>query len=80
MARGWESKAIESQIDSYTDRASGKRAQPAPEEMERQRKRDSLLLSRTRVLHDLEKDPAPRHRQILEESLAFLNAKLAELE
>lgn len=80
MARGWESKAVESQIDSFTDRSSVRRAQPTPEQIEHQRKRDSLLLSRTRVLHDLERDPAPRHRQILEESLAFLNAKIAELE
>jgi hypothetical protein len=80
MARGWESKEVEAQIDSFLNRSHVRGAQPAPEDVERQRKRDSLLLSRTRVQHDLERNPVPRHRQILEESLAYLNAKLAELE
>ena len=81
MARGWESKSIESQIESFeAGRRSTGKARLTPEQIERARQKDSLLLSRTRVLHDLEKNPVPRHRKILEDSLAYLNSKLSELE
>jgi len=37
------------------------------------------MLSRTRVLHDIGKIQNPRHLKILKDSLAYLEAKLAEL-
>ena len=81
MARGWESKSIESQIESFeADRRSAGKERLTPEQIERQRQKDSLLLSRTRVLHDLERNPAPGHRKILENSLAYLDSKLTEFE
>jgi hypothetical protein len=81
VARGWESKAIESQMESFeAERRPAGDPQPTPEEMERRHKKASLLLSRTRVLHDLEQSSNPRYRKLLEDSLAFLDARLAELE
>ncbi|HLJ14833.1 MAG TPA: hypothetical protein VKV15_10085 [Bryobacteraceae bacterium] len=81
MARGWESKSVESQIESREqNQASRGHAQVTPEQSERLRIRESLLLSRTRVLHDLEEARNPRYRQVLRESLAFLETKLAELD
>ena len=50
-----------------------------PEQIELQRKRDSLLLSRTRVLHDLENCRDERYRKTLAEGLSYLEAKLAAL-
>ncbi|MEN6533893.1 MAG: hypothetical protein ABFD60_11065 [Bryobacteraceae bacterium] len=47
--------------------------------MEYKREKANLLLSRTRVVHDLERCGQPRYRKILEESLAYLDARLAEL-
>jgi hypothetical protein len=47
--------------------------------MARRQQRERLLLSRTRVLHDIEQSHHPRHLKILRESLAYLDAKLAEL-
>jgi hypothetical protein len=47
---------------------------------ERIRKRESLLLSRTRVLHDLEHAHNPRYREILQAALKHLDGKLSELE
>ena len=80
MARGWESKSIEGQIEAFeSERRLASQPQPTKEQMERQRQREALLLSRTRVLHDLEQTQLPRHRKILEASLAHLNAKLAAL-
>jgi hypothetical protein len=80
MARGWESKAVEEQKDT----AETKKERPwikalTPEESERQRQREGLELSRTRVLHDLENATNPRYRASLEAGLKFLEQKIAAL-
>ncbi|HYM11945.1 MAG TPA: hypothetical protein VEU62_14505 [Bryobacterales bacterium] len=81
MARGWESKSVEGQIESFeSQRRSSPQGQLSPQQIERQRQRQVLLLSRKRVLHDLEQARNPRHRKMLEASLAYLDAKLSELE
>jgi molecular chaperone GrpE (heat shock protein) len=80
MARGWESKAVESQIESREASQSSKRKERlTPHQLERLRIRESLQLSRTRVLHDIEEARNPRYQQVLRESLAFLDAKLEAL-
>jgi hypothetical protein len=80
VARGWESKAVEGQIESFASgRGSSSKEHITPEQIERQRQRDSLLLSRTRVMHDIEQAQNPRHLLILKDSLAYLDAKLAAL-
>lgn len=81
MARGWESKSIESQIeDAQSKRRDAARRQMSPASAEKNRRRESLLLSRTRVLRDLEATQNPRYRQTLSEALKHLDQKLAELE
>ena len=81
MARGWESKSVEDQIESFASgRGSSSREHLTTEQIERQRQRDSLLLSRTRVLRDIEQSQNPRHLLILQDSLAYLDAKLAKLD
>jgi hypothetical protein len=80
MARGWESKAVEAQIETAEARAVAKKSQLTPEEMERARLRESLLLSRARVLKDLEQSRNPRYRKMLADALAHLDAKLAQLD
>ncbi len=80
MARGWESKSIEGQIEAFeSERRLASQPQLNKEQVELQRQREALLLSRTRVLHDLEQTRVPRRRKILEASLAHLDAKLAAL-
>ena len=80
MARGWESKSIESQIESAESRKSVARAAAVdPAEAERRRQRESLLLSRTRILHDLEQARNPRYQDTLKAALKHLDDKLAEL-
>lgn len=80
MARGWESKSVESQIESAESNRSGSEAvRVNAAEMQRSRQRDSLLLSRKRVSHDLEHATNARYRQILEAALQHLDQKLAEL-
>ena len=79
MARGWESKSVESQIESADARRGQHWVRLTAEQIELQRKRDSLLLSRTRVLHDLENCRDERYRKTLAEGLSYLEAQLAAL-
>jgi hypothetical protein len=80
MARGWESKSIESQIEAAESRKNAARAAATdPLEAERKRQRESLLLSRTRILHDLGQARHPRHLETLKAALKHLDDKLAEL-
>lgn len=80
VARGWESKSVESQMES----AERSPKPPAgnslnPQELQTERKRDSLLLHRTRVLRDLENCHEDRYRKTLNEGLTYLEQQLAEL-
>ena len=79
MARGWDSKSVEEQIASANARSGQHRAKLTPEEAEREKKRDSLLLHRTRVMHDLESCTDPRYRTTLESGLAYLDQQIAAL-
>jgi hypothetical protein len=81
MARGWESKSVEAQIELAESRRPAKRG-PAVSavQAERTKKRESLLLSRTRVVHDLEAAHNPRYREILLAALKHLDDKLSEVE
>lgn len=79
MARGWESKSVELQMESaLAHRPVGPVL--TAEERERVRQRESLLLSRTRVLNEMEKTANDRYRAILAASLEFLDQKLKLLE
>lgn len=78
MARGWESKSVESQIEDADSRAErGKKL--TPEERQLEQKRQGLELSRRRVLKELESTRSPVRRTSLEAALAFLDKELEEL-
>lgn len=80
MARGWESKEIESQIEAAEARAAQSRApQISPAQLQIQRELESLELSRTRVLQDLAAAHNPKYREILQRSLNYLDEKIAAL-
>jgi hypothetical protein len=80
MARGWESKSVEAQIEAAGGMAIGPpRGRPAPAKVEMQRRRESLLLSRTRVLAELQTARKERYRRMLQEMLEHLDRELAEL-
>jgi hypothetical protein len=80
MARGWESKAVEAQIETAEAHTVTTKTRLTPEEREKSRQRDSLLLSRNRVRQDLEQSNNPRYRKILSDALAHLEAELAQLD
>lgn len=77
MARGWESKSVESQ-QSEPELTSGKRRLTADEQAN-ERKREGLQLSRSRILRELESTQSDVHRTALQNALAFLDAELAKL-
>jgi hypothetical protein len=80
MARGWESKAVESQIEAAAARSEQSRVnQLEAAQISLQRERESLELSRTRVLQDLAKAENPKYKEQLQRSLMFLDEKLAAL-
>jgi hypothetical protein len=80
VARGWESKSVEEQIASAKERSGEHRARLTPEEIEVERKKDSLELQRTRVLHEIEICKDPRYRKTLETGLEYLNGQIKALE
>jgi hypothetical protein len=77
MARGWESKGVESQQEVGPGADRGEDL--TPEQREVRRKRESLELDRRRVLHDLQAAQSPMRRAYLERALAFLNEEIAKL-
>jgi len=79
MARGWESKAVESQQDAAAD-ARTIRPALSPEEAQRQSARATLMLARTRALADLQHACAPAHRAMLEGAIADLDRRIAALD
>jgi hypothetical protein len=79
MARGWESKSIEAQIDAaevHHHSAVLDNSLP-PETLELIRKKESILLSRTRVQQDLKSAQNPRYKALLNKALAELDAQLS---
>jgi hypothetical protein len=80
MARGWESKSIETQIDMAEDRNAIARAKVLSQvSLDLLRKKESILMSRTRVVRDLENAQNPRYRAVLSKALADLDAQLSTL-
>jgi len=79
MARGWESKAVESQQED------ARRAVPAappvtPDEQRRTARRRELELALARVRDDLARAVHPAHRLTLEQAQSALEGELSRLE
>ena len=80
MARGWESKDVEAQVESREGNQSGTRhGAKTPEEQVRDLDIKDLQLSRTRIVNDLASATHPNHRKSLEAALAHLDKKIAAL-
>ena len=78
MARGWESKSVESQIEDADARADRGEAL-TPEQRELRSKRQSLELSRRRVLQEIDTTRSAARRTSLERALAFLDEEIEKL-
>ena len=78
MARGWESKSIEAQIDMAAEnhRSAVIEESPDPEKLNQLRQKETILLSRTRIIRELNAAQNPRYKAVLNKALADLDAKL----
>ena len=80
MARGWESKDVESQVEATEAPKEKSNSGPkTPEQIEREQERKDLQLSRTRIANDLATATHPNHRKSLEAALAHLDRKITDL-
>jgi hypothetical protein len=77
MARGWESKSVESQQEEAAARQSTV-VRFSPEDAQRRAERATLKLARTCALADLQQACAPAHRAMLEQAIADLDRRLEE--
>ncbi len=81
MARGWESKAVEAQIESTSNENNGSDGERrTAEQAQRIRDKQTLELARAKASRELELSQNPRHAEMLKKALAELDSKLAELD
>ncbi len=82
VARGWESKAVEGQMEASAVVApaqDSKDTKFTPEMQALQRKRQGIQLARKRVLQQLEVSSNERYTQMLNATLAELDSELSKL-
>ena len=79
MARGWESKAVADQIEEGESRQQQpSKTAATKEERELKERLDSLRLSRSRLLQQLEHAKHPSHREVLLNGLKALEREIEE--
>ena len=80
MARGWESKSVEAQIEEGNQRPQQVLVPPkSVDGRERALRLESLRLSRSRLLDQLERARHPAHREVLQNGLRAVERELEEL-
>ena len=80
VARGWESKSVEAQQAEASDKSVHRGPKMSVEEAARWREKESLRLARQTVLQQMAASQNPRHRKLLEDSLADLDDQLKKLQ
>ena len=80
MARGWESKAVADQIEEGESRQQQpSKTELTMEERLLKERLDSLQLSRSRLLQQLEHARHPAHRKVLLNGLQALEREIDEV-
>jgi hypothetical protein len=80
MARGWESKAVADQIEEGESRpAAAAKGQVTPEQRQLKERLDSLRLSKSRLLQQLERARHPAHRNVLLNGLKAVEKEIEEV-
>jgi hypothetical protein len=80
MARGWESKSVESQVEEKREAAPKKRREKkSPEDIQRDQRRHTLEMSRRRIMNELASTSSAMRRTSLEAALKHLDDELAKL-
>jgi ribosomal protein S10 len=80
MARGWESKSVEDQMEeARRSQADLQGPVESPEEKERRRKIESLRLERSRLTEQLDRARSNAHRRMIQQSLEAIEAEIDAL-
>lgn len=79
MARGWESKSVEQQLDEAEAAKSAKRERLSPQDVERARRAEALRLARARVLQQLEASTSQRYTEMLQRQLEAIDGELKQV-
>jgi hypothetical protein len=81
MARGWESKSVEEQIGQAQERQStDPRRSLTTSELKRQKRKESLLIERRRLLREMEQGHKKRYLMLMERTLAHVDRELEKIE
>ena len=76
MARGWESKSVADQIE---EKEQPRSVPTSLEERARNERLNSLLLSKSRLLEQLERATHPSHRNMLLNGLKAIEKEIDDL-
>jgi hypothetical protein len=79
MARGWESKSVEAQMDEADSEPSANSGPLSAAARQTTFKKNDLQLSRKRILQQLETSSNERYSELLRRTLADLDAQIAAL-
>jgi hypothetical protein len=80
MARGFESKSVQEQWqDAEAAQVQRKKPKKSKEQIEKEKKREGLELSRRRIVRELEEAKSEPRCQQLRAALAHLDGELAKL-
>lgn len=77
MARGWESKSVESQMEEAGSKIfDDSKRQPTEDDKKARREREVLLLARARVLQQMEASENERYKESRRRALEELESKI----
>jgi hypothetical protein len=78
VARGWESKSVEDQINEREAQKPSK-TKSTPQDLKRESQRQSILLARSRTVAAMESARDERYRALLKRTLEHLESELSKL-
>jgi hypothetical protein len=78
VARGWESKSVESQQDDARSGTEPK-SRLTQEQRETEARKQGLKLSRSRIQEQIHSTENPRYRESLQQALAAIEEQIAQL-
>lgn len=79
MARGWESKQVESQMEEASEKQSTSGTEASADDQKAEREKQNLLLSRAYIQHQIESSANTRYTESLNKALEEIDRKLADL-
>jgi hypothetical protein len=79
MARGWESKQVELQMENGREKQPVTGGTKSADDKEAERERQNLLLSRAYIQHQIESSSNNRYTESLNKALEEIERKIAGL-